>query len=167
VGKAVIAELSRALDLAYRKDRFHALRRNLADVRDDEFAVEPGDHSVEVFGSQPELSVRDLVLHVGGAKVMYGNRAFGDGTMHWGGITIPDLQRPAVEEWLEAAHEVFATGLAGLDDDDRLEEPRTTPWGTQMRLGDMVRLVISHDLYHSGELNRQRSLIRGATGWKR
>jgi len=27
--------------------------------------------------------------------------------------------------------------------------------------------VINHDLYHSGETNRQRALIRGADGWER
>jgi hypothetical protein len=31
----------------------------------------------------------------------------------------------------------------------------------------LLTIMISHDLYHSGEINRQRSLIRGAEGWDR
>jgi hypothetical protein len=31
----------------------------------------------------------------------------------------------------------------------------------------MIGIVINHDLYHAGEINRQRDMIRGAEGWDR
>ena len=62
--------LTNALELAYRSDRFHALLENLKDVRDEEWNTLPSEHSVEVFGPSPELSIADLVRHVGGAKLM-------------------------------------------------------------------------------------------------
>ena len=46
---------------------------------------------------------------------------------------------------------------------------RETPWRTpaRMRRDHLLTIVMNHDVYHSGEINRQRALIRGAQGWDR
>jgi hypothetical protein len=36
-----------------------------------------------------------------------------------------------------------------------------------MRRRALIALITNHDLYHAGEINRQRSLLRGAQGWDR
>jgi uncharacterized damage-inducible protein DinB len=36
-----------------------------------------------------------------------------------------------------------------------------------MPVREFVTIMINHDLYHSGEINRQRALIRGSDGWER
>jgi hypothetical protein len=36
-----------------------------------------------------------------------------------------------------------------------------------MKRRSLIAMIGNHDLYHSGEVNRQRALIRGANGWER
>jgi uncharacterized damage-inducible protein DinB len=57
--------------------------------------------------------------------------------------------------------------LAALSDDAELSAMRAAPWGMPMRLDQLLGIVINHDLYHAGEINRQRALMRGAEGWDR
>src|SRR5690606_34359362 len=106
------------IEAAYRRDHWHSLLGNIGDVRDDEWAVRPAKWTVEVFGTDPELSIVDMVLHVGGAKLMYANHAFGDASMRWDTVPRPrSLARSDVMEWLETAHQTFADGVAALQDD--------------------------------------------------
>jgi uncharacterized damage-inducible protein DinB len=156
------------LEAAYRADPFHALRKNIESVRLVEWDVRPASWSAEEFGTQPELSVCDLVFHVGGAKYMYADRAFGEMTLEWTGITPPasrDMQE--VLAWLEAGHQLLVEGMAALTDDAQLREARLAPWRLSLTREQLLGIVINHDLYHSGEINRQRALMRGAEGWDR
>jgi uncharacterized damage-inducible protein DinB len=99
---------------------------------------------------------------------MYANRAFGDATLDW-----PDLRMPpsrgmeTVLAWLDDGHRALTDGLAALADDAELDEERTFPRRHPTPCRRLVTMMISHDLYHSGEINRQRALIRGAEGWER
>lgn len=156
-----------ALEAAYRADRFHALLENLKDVRDDEWDARPANHSVDVFGTSPELSIADIIRHAGAAKLMWGNHAFGDASLDWPEATPPSTERDAILRWLDAAHEGFVTAVAALDDDSELEVDRRAHWGRPLLTKHIVSIVINHDLYHSGEINRQRALLRGADGWDR
>jgi uncharacterized damage-inducible protein DinB len=156
------------LEAAYRLDPFHALRRNVESVRAEEWEVPPETWSVDEFGTRPELSIRDLVLHVAGAKHMYADRAFGDATLEWDTIKLPaSLEMDPVLAWLDEGHRALADGLAALADDEELAAERSFPWRTPGRRDQLLGIVINHDLYHSGEINRQRALIRGAEGWDR
>ena len=69
--------------------------------------------------------------------------------------------------WLDEGHAVFAAGLAALEDDAELAVKRPAPWGAPLRRELMIGIVINHDLYHAGEINRQGDMIRGAEGWDR
>jgi hypothetical protein len=153
----------RRLEAAYRTDPFHAFRKNLESVRPEEWDVKPAEWSVEEFGNQPELSICDLALHAGGAHFMYANKTFGDGSMEWGDIHAPERDMASVFAWLDEGHQLLADGLAALTEDAQLAEERHfyRPVPRELLLG----IVINHDLYHSGEINRQRALLRGATGW--
>lgn len=162
-----IDTLLHMMDVAYRADPFSALRRNIESVTPDEWNIVPAEWSAAEFGEHdPELSICQLVLHVAGAKHMYANRAFGDGTYAWGSIPLPSaFAMPDVLVWLEDGHQRLSSGLASLEDDADLAAERTAPWGVPMRRELFVTIMISHDLYHAGEINRQRALIRGAKGW--
>jgi hypothetical protein len=167
VTRANIQLLERQLEAAYRTDPFHALRKNIESVLPGEWHTAPGEHSAAVFGDQPELSICDVVVHVGGAMRMYADRAFGTGTLQWGGITVPaSFEMGPVLTWLDEGHALVADGLRALADDAELLVERPAPWGMPLARGLMVGLMINHALYHSGEVNRQRALIRGATGWE-
>lgn len=165
--RARIEALLHMMDVAYRADPFSALRRNVESVRPDEWNIAPAEWSAAEFGEHdPELSICQLTLHVAGAKYMYANRAFGDGSYQWGSIPLPAaLDMPSVLAWLEDGHQQLSAGLASLVDDAELAVERNAPWGTPMKREQFVTIMISHDLYHAGEINRQRALIRGAKGW--
>jgi hypothetical protein len=168
VARIAIELYLRSFNAAYRDDRFHAFRGNLASATPAEWDVRPLEWSTEVFGTQPDLSLCDIAHHVGGAMVMYTDRAFGESRLEWGDIHGPfgrDME--AVLGWLDRVQAEFAAGIAALSDDAELAEMRQAPWRAVLRRDQLIGLMINHQLYHSGEVNRQRSLIRGSTGWDR
>jgi uncharacterized damage-inducible protein DinB len=168
MGRAAIEVWESRLRAAYRDDPFHAFRRNVESVRAEEWGVRPSTWSVEEFGTQPELSICDLAMHVAGAKHMYADRMFGDGTLAWGDIAVPPtVEMAPVLAWLDEGQQQLVEGLAALSDDAELSAMRAAPWGMPLRLDQLLGIVINHDLYHSGEINRQRALMRGAEGWER
>jgi uncharacterized damage-inducible protein DinB len=159
--------MSRMLDEAYRTDPWSALRKNIASVRPEEWDIRPATWSKDEFGTDPELSICDVALHTG-AKYMYADRAFGDASLEWGTIKPPaSRSMEDVLAWLDEAHRLMMDGLASLEDDAQLEDQRQAPWRTPMRRRALIALITNHDLYHAGEINRQRALIRGAEGWDR
>ncbi len=159
--------MRRMLDQAYRNDPWSALRKNIASVNPDEWDIRPAGWTVDEFGTDPELSICDIALHTG-AKYMYADRAFGDASLEWGAIKPPPSRgMEDVLAWLDEAQRLMMDGLASLDDDARLQDERQAPWRTPMRRGALIAIITNHDLYHSGEINRQRALIRGTTGWDR
>ena len=165
--RIAIEILVRQMEAAYRSDPFHALRKNVEAVRPEEWDVRPSGWSAEEFGTDPELSIGDLVLHVAGAKHMYADRAFGDAALEWGEIRLPALGMDAALAWLDDGHRMLAAGLAALQDDAELGVERPAPWRIPMRRAHLISTIINHDLYRSGEINRQRALIRGTEGWER
>ncbi len=165
MARTELDSLLTALEAAYRGDRFHALLGNLEDVSDEEWATVPGEHRVEVFGPSPELSIADLVLHVGGAKLMWENHPFGDGSLTWEAVRPGTSDRGEIMAWLDDAQGRFVASVDALGDDAELGVERMAHWGRPLETRAIVSIVVNHDLYHSGEINRQRSLIRGATGW--
>ncbi|MEX2226453.1 MAG: DinB family protein [Dehalococcoidia bacterium] len=165
--RIAIETLVAQMEAAYRGDPFHALRKNVESVRPEEWSVRPASWSVDEFGTQPELSICDITLHVAGAKFMYADRAFGDASLEWGDIRLPPLDMKPVLDWLDEGHRLLAGGLAALEDDAELSVERPAPWRLPMRRAQLMSIVMNHDLYHSGEINRQRALLRGAEGWER
>ena len=41
------------------------------------------------------------------------------------------------------------------------------PWRKPLTRAQLIDLTVNHLVYHSGEVNRQRALIRGSRGWDR
>jgi uncharacterized damage-inducible protein DinB len=168
MSRIAIETLVQLMNIAYRDDPFCALLRNLASVTGDEWHIKPASWNAEKFGTDPELSICDMVLHVGGAKRMYANRAFGDASLEWVDIKPPaSFETEPVLAWLDEGHRELIDGLTALRDDAELVAECQAPWRVPMRREQLITIMISHDLYHSGEINRQRALIRGAEGWTR
>ena len=168
MSRVLINHFSAALEAAYRTDPFRAFRKNLDSATPEEWDVRPSDWSRDEFGDNPELTICDLAFHVGGGLVMYANRAFGDATMGWGDIaTAQSREKAMVLAWLDEVQAAFAAGLAALEDDAKLRELRPAPWGTPLARTQLIGLMPNHLVYHSGEVNRQRALIRGSSGWDR
>jgi hypothetical protein len=70
----VVSQLVYLLDEAFQGADWHSLLTNLGSVTPADWCgVAPGGRR----------SIRDIVQHVGGAKLVYQNRAFGDGQLTW------------------------------------------------------------------------------------
>ena len=67
---------------------------------------------------------------------------------------------PCSHGWTKG-HRKLVDGLAALQDDAELVLERPAPWRMPMRREQLIAIVMNHDVYHSGEINRQRALIRG------
>lgn len=167
MARTEIEVMRRMLEQAYRTDPWSALRKNIESVRPEEWDVRPATWNVDEFGTDPELSICDVALHTG-AKYMYVDRAFGDAALEWSDIKSPASR--SIEDvlaWLDEAHRLMMDGLAALEDDAQLDDERQAPWRTPMKRRSLIALITNHDLYHAGEINRQRALLRGAAGWDR
>jgi hypothetical protein len=167
MGRTAIDTLARMLEAAYRGDPFHALRRNLDSVLPEEWEARPPDAPTPTVEPATDVfAISEIVLHVAGAKFMYANHAFGDAALEWSGINLPATRdRDGLLTWLDEGHSAFAAGLAAADNDAVLEEKRPWPGGFQLPVSFMIATIINHDLYHSGEINRQRALLRHS-GWR-
>src|SRR5438093_126989 len=137
-----VAELLYLLDQAFDRGRWHSLLGNLQAVTPPEWDWRPpaGDRSI-----------RDIVQHVGGCKLMYENHAFGDATLSWDhplvdGQGALDTLACAVE-WLRAGHSQLRASVAGLDDAE-LARPRRANWGELHETRWLIAVTIEHDLYH-------------------
>ena len=146
-----VSQLLFLLDEAFEDQKWHSLLNNLQAVTPDEWTWVPPDG---------RRSIRDIVLHVVGAKLMYHNQAFGDASLAWDDPVIVDNEAvatiPSAIEWLRQGQQRLRQSIAALDDDELLL-PRKTHLGMkEMRW--IISVMITHDLYHAGEINHIRCL---------
>ncbi len=140
------------LDEAFHGTQWHSLLGNLQSVTQEDWGWVPQDG---------RRSIRDIVQHVGGAKLMYDNHAFGDAKLTWddpfldGGDVC--LTIPSAIVWLQAAHEQLRGSITLLGDDDLLQ-PRKAPSGKLKETRWIIAVMMQHDLYHAGEINHIRAL---------
>ncbi len=157
-----IEQLIYAMDYAFEGlpglDRGHSLLVNLASVPYEQWSwLPPGGRR----------SILDILCHVGEARLVYDNHAFGDRSMvPERPETMPSAPRGAspdqLVQWLRDGHHLLREHVAGLRDDGELLRPRN---GWSLRILHETRFVIntmiSHDAYHAGEINHIRALAQG------
>ena len=148
------------LDEAFEGDATHSLIANLATVRGEDWTWLPAGGG---------RTLRDLAKHAGGAKLMYGNRMFGDGELTYGDPSLRGGDATASPEaaiaWLRAAHAALREGLEALGEGG-LDAERPVPWGGSARLETMAGQLVRHDIYHAGEINHLRALAQGSDAWQ-
>ena len=157
---AGVREYLYLLDEAFEGNDWHSLLGNLRFVQADDWRrVPPG-------GSR---SIRDIVQHVGGCKLMYENHAFGDAGLRWdhplvdGGDALATVL--SATDWLREGQRRLRQSLTGLDDSD-LQTLRRTNWGELRETRWLIAVMIQHDLYHAGEINHIRSLLQQSDLWE-
>jgi uncharacterized damage-inducible protein DinB len=147
---------------AFEGDPDQSLLANLRDVTDEEWiALLPG----------AGRSIADILEHVGWAKWMYEDYAFGSGAMR--GDQPPLVpkgnakSRPREElmAWLKEGHHRWLASVRALSDDSELEKERLTNWGDKLPTRVLIRIMIAHDIYHAGEINHIRVLLQGTDRW--
>jgi hypothetical protein len=147
------------LDQAFGGDDWHSLLGNLSGVTPEDWAWVP---------SGGRRSIRDIVRHVGGSKLMYQNHAFGDRGLTFqnplvdGAGALDDLG--SATSWLREAQGRLRGSIASLSDDE-LSRPRMANWGELKETRWLVEVLIAHDFYHAGEINHLRSIRRHDDIW--
>ncbi len=123
MSRPIVEQLLYLLDEAFAGEDWHSLLAKVRTVSPEAWGwVPPGGHR----------SIRAVVQHVGGCKLMDENHAFGDATFDWndplvaGDSTVTDSA--SLVEWLGEAHARLRQSIAGLDDAE-LDGVRMTNWG--------------------------------------
>ncbi|HEX5837112.1 MAG TPA: DinB family protein [Anaerolineales bacterium] len=147
---------------AFDGDPDHSLLANLRNLQDEEWTrLPPG-------GTR---SVADVLEHVGWSKWMYEEYAFGSASMR--GDQPPLIpaggarSRPPKEllEWLTKGHRRWLASVRALANDAELDRERLTNWGDLLPTRKILHIMITHDLYHAGEINHIRALLQGTDRW--
>ena len=117
-----------------------------------------------------QRTIESITLHVGGAKVMYDDYAFGAGTLQWTDIAVRPWPRgfaPMDEAiaWLQTVHGTLLDHVRDLDD-GALSEPRKANWGAERPTRWLLSMLMQHDTYHAGEVNHVRSLLERDDFWR-
>ena len=147
---------------AFEGDPDQSLLANLRDVTDEEWtALLPG----------AGRSIADILEHVGWAKWMYEDYAFGSAAMRGDQPPlVPEgnaKSRPRQElmVWLKEGHHRWLASVRALSNDSELEKERLTNWGEKLPTRVLIRIMIAHDIYHAGEINHIRVLLQGTDKW--
>jgi uncharacterized damage-inducible protein DinB len=160
--RTAIDTLAWLIEDAFQGDPSHSLLANLGDLRDDEWtALPPG----------AGRSIADILEHVGWAKWMYENYAFGSASMRGDQPPLIPFDgarsrpRDELQTWLTEGHQRWLASVRALPDDAELEKDRLTNWGERLPTRVIIRIMIAHDLYHAGEINHLRALLNRTDRW--
>ena len=155
-----IDQLLELMDRAFESHE-HSLLVNLGSVRDESWELLPENAS---------RSIRNITAHVGLFKFIYANHAFKGATLGYDDPpATPDpsrLESPAAAmEWLREGHAYLTDCIRELPNDDELDVPRKAHWGEFLPTYDLIVIMLEHDLYHAGEINRTRALLQQDDKW--
>ena len=157
-----INELVRLSDNVFQGPAAFSLMANLKNVRDEDWNTAPPGGN---------RTIADILGHVGAAKWLYQDHAFGPGTLKLDPPPLDDSGKvisPPREEmlnWLKEAHQAWIAGLNALANDSELDRDRTVFWGGTLPTRVIVHIVIAHDTYHAGEINHIRALLQKNDHW--
>ena len=102
-------------------------------------------------------SIRDIVYHLTGDKLVQLNHAFGDGTLDWTNLDIQKADKSEMMKQLGHAHVQLIWVLEGQKDED-LKAKVATWGGTRMAAEDFFLMLIEHDIYHAGQIRYIRNV---------
>jgi uncharacterized damage-inducible protein DinB len=160
--RTAIDTLAWLIEDAFAGDPAHSLMANLADLEDQDWTALPQNGG---------RSIADILEHVAWCKWMYEDYAFGSASMRGdqpplvpaaGAHTRP---RDELLAWLAEGHRRWIASVRALPDDAELDRARLTNWGELLPTRVIIRMMVAHDLYHAGEINHLRALLRGTDRW--
>jgi hypothetical protein len=161
--RVAIETLTWLIEDAFEGDPSHSLLANIRDLPDEAWtALPPG-------GSR---AIADILEHVGWAKWMYEDYAFGSASLRGDQPPLVPAggarSRPRDEllAWLTEGHRRWLASVSALPDDAELDRERLTNWGERLPTRTLIRIMIAHDLYHAGEINHLRALVEGRDRWE-
>jgi uncharacterized damage-inducible protein DinB len=148
---------------AFDGDPHQSLMANLRKLREQDWtAVPPGGLR----------SIVEILEHVGWAKWMYQDYAFGTASLRGDqpplAPPVGARARPPADllAWLRDGHRRWVSSIQALADDRELDRLRLTNWGESVPTRTIVRIMINHDIYHAGEINHLRALLQDDDRWR-
>jgi hypothetical protein len=158
MSRAGIEQMLYMMDQAFESETGESLMRNLGSVPDDLWLWSPPGGKRTIF---------DIVNHIGEARFVYDNHAFGDQSMRWDRPeSMPRLAEgtPPDEaiDWMRRGHQSLRDHVAALPDDSELLRPRHA-WSLSFTVETrmVITIMTLHDAYHGGEINHIRALAQG------
>jgi hypothetical protein len=159
VTDARVRQLLDLLDDSFEGDEEHSLMANLG-------AVDAAHWHERLPGS--ERTVAGIAWHAGAADYIYGNHAFGDGSLRWGEGLVGDgsagLPRAELMAWVARGYGQLRQAVEHLTDGD-LDIERPMHHGGRRRTDRILFAMIEHHAYHAGEVNHLRALLTGTDRW--
>lgn len=149
-----------ALKRAWRDSRWHAFKRAIKGLTDEETRWHPPAYKGFAWSSG---SIMDILFHVGGDCLIQIDYAFRNGQLTW-----EELQQrfndaggnlDAALKLLEEGYRTVHDALSSLTDAD-LDRECTAYSGT-MRLRDLFLMLIEHFIYHAGQIVYIRCMQSG------
>jgi hypothetical protein len=138
------------------------LLANLRDLQEADWTALPEGSSRSIAG---------ILEHVGWAKWMYEDYAFGSASMRGDQSPLVPAggarSRPHDEllTWLTEGHRRWLASVRALHDDSELDRDRLTNRGERLPTRVIIRILIAHDIYHAGEINHIRAMLQGTDRW--
>ena len=79
----------------------------------------------------------------------------------------PDFEAPMAETSTGSgrSHAVLMAHVRGLTDDGPARSARPANWGELRETRWLLSVLLQHDVYHAGEINRTRALLAGEDRW--
>lgn len=142
--------------------RWQSVLKNLDSVGDEDWNAVP---------TGGKRSIKDIVAHLGMFKFMYPTSAFRGREFDYGdNPATPPIERLATKtaaiEWLKEGHAYLLESFDTMQDDSELDEFRNAHWGEPLPTRVLMSIVLEHDTYHAGEINRTRALLQSNDEWE-
>jgi uncharacterized damage-inducible protein DinB len=151
------------IEQAFRGDPHQSILANIRRVREEDWTALP---------SGGGRSIADILEHVGWAKWMYEDYAFGSASLRGDQPPLIPPQgmrtRPREEllSWISEGHARWLSSVRALPADGELDRDRLTNWGEHLPTRQIIQLLIAHDFYHAGEINHLRALLQRDDRWR-
>lgn len=153
--------LADLMERAYRRSRYHALRKALQGIDDTAARWQPSHYK-----GFPWMhgSILEIAFHAAGDKHMLHNTAFGNGTLTW-----QQLQRRFDQEGgdlaaairlADSGHELLLSSLHTLSDES-LSQKVPYYHGKTLTAEGIFLLAVEHDIYHAGQIWYVRCMLEG------
>ncbi|MDQ2985903.1 MAG: DinB family protein [Armatimonadota bacterium] len=138
---------------AFERSPWHSLMAALEEVTLEAFTALPQRNNGFPW---MDGSIRDIVYHVTGDKLVQVNHAFGDGDINWENISIHKTDKETMMADLVASHSIVIQAIKRTDD----LQAKVTGWGgKRLSAVDFFVMLIEHDLYHAGQIRYIRNLV--------
>lgn len=156
MARTALEAIERQLEWAYSVDPEHSILANLGSVRVEDWDALPAG---------AERSIADITEHVAWCKFMYADFGFGTASLDGATLAPPSRDIEAMRRWLAEGHATWLAAVRSLRDDAQLASLRLSTWGEHLPAERLISIMLAHDTYHAGEINRHRSLLHGGDRW--